>query len=47
MKAGSNSKHKWYVLVALSAALLSPPLVRADVPDADINYNVKDALRAA
>ena len=46
MKAGSNSKHKWYVLVALSAALLSPPLVLADVPDADINYNVKDALRA-
>lgn len=46
MKVGSKSKHKWYVLVALSAALLSPPLVRAEVPDVDINYNVKDALRA-
>ena len=46
MKTGSNSRHKWCVLVALSAALLAPPLVRAEVPDLDINYNVKDALRA-
>jgi osmotically-inducible protein OsmY len=34
-----------YVFVALILAFLSPPLVRAAVPDVDINYNVKDALR--
>ena len=46
MNPGSKSRHKWYVLVALSAAFLTPPLVRAAVPDGDINYYVKDALRA-
>ena len=40
------SKQNVYVLVALMWAFLSPPLVRAAVPDIDINYNVQDALRA-
>ena len=46
MNTGSTSKHNWYILFAMSAALLSPSLVNAAVPDADINYNVTDALRA-
>ena len=41
----TRSKHNVYVLVALTAAFLAPALVRASVPDIDINYNVKDALR--
>ena len=41
----TRSKHNVYVFVALIWAFLSPPLVRAAVPDIDINYNVKDALR--
>lgn len=41
-----RSKHKVYVLVALLSAFLSTIPVRAAVPDVDINYNVKGALRA-
>ena len=44
MVMNTRSKHNLYVFVALIWAFLSPPLVRAAVPDADINYNVKDAL---
>jgi len=42
----TRSKHNVYIFVAFISAFLSPPLVRAAVPDIDINYNVKDALRA-
>ena len=41
----TRSRHNVYALVALISTFLSPQLVRAAVPDDDINYNVKDALR--
>ena len=41
----TRAKHPGYVFFALIAAFLSPLLVRAAVPDVDINYNVQDALR--
>ncbi len=42
----TRSKHNVYIFVAFMSAFLSPPLVRAAVPDIDITYNVQDALRA-
>ena len=42
----TRSKQNAYVLIALLWAILPAPLVRAAVSDIDINYNVKDALRA-
>ena len=41
----TRSRHNVYVLVALLWAFLSPTLVHAAVPDIDITFNVKDALR--
>lgn len=41
----TRSKRNGYLLVALLSGLLLPPLIRAAVPDGDINDNVKDALR--
>ena len=41
----TRSKHNVYIFVAFMSAFLSPPLVRAAVPDIDITYNVQDALR--
>ena len=40
----TRAKYVACVFAALIATFLSPPLVRAAVPDIDINYNVKDAL---
>jgi osmotically-inducible protein OsmY len=44
MNTGFQSKHKLFCLIALVAASLSPSLGSAAVSDADINYNVSDAL---
>ena len=42
----SGLKSKFSMIVGLSLVLVAPALVRAEVPDSDINYNVNDALRA-
>ena len=42
----SGLKSKLSTIMGLSLVLLVPALVRGEVPDIDINYNVNDALRA-
>jgi osmotically-inducible protein OsmY len=46
MNTGSKSKLAGFGLFALLAAAFASSVAQAAVPDADITYNVKDALRA-
>ncbi len=45
MNSHRRQTHLLYLIVTLSAAIISSPSAHAAVPDTDINYNVKDALR--